>query len=476
MVSADVTFTNNVNLEPAGARVSDWVFQLTPTVRFDETGARTRLVGAISVPILEYVRTSENNYVAPEANVAGTFEAIPQFFFIDASAIVLQEYLSPFGARPSSLVNATENRFTSQTYTVSPYIKGQAPNDIDYELRQRSIWSDANPSNVATSQSYTNEVQAHVGRSPVPVGWSLEYDRSDIKFEDEATERMEISRAHGVYRVDPTLNLFATIGYEDNQFFHTREHGATYGVGMTWLPSDRTRLDAAWEHRFFGSSYHVTFDHRTPLTVWSLAASRDITSYPEQIASLPPGGNVGALLNSLFRSRLPDAVQRQTFVDQFIAQRGLPSELTGPVNLFTQRITLVEAETATFGLIGARNTVFFTAFRSRYEPVDDAQNTDLLPILAQLTQSTQYGASAVWTHRLTQLANLQTTASWWRSKEREPGNTVTDSYSLESFVTTPLSARTNVRAGARFQDGRSNVPGGDYTEFAVFAGITHTFR
>src|SRR5256885_8084943 len=34
------------------------------------------------------------------------------------------------------------------------------------------------------------------------------------------------------------------------------------------------------EHRFFGPSYNVAVENRTPLSVWSLTASRTITTYP----------------------------------------------------------------------------------------------------------------------------------------------------------------------------------------------------
>jgi hypothetical protein len=43
-----------------------------------------------------------------------------------------------------------------------------------------------------------------------------------------------------------------------------------------------------YERRFFGASYRSA-EHRTPLSVWSLNASRNITSYPQELASLPAG-------------------------------------------------------------------------------------------------------------------------------------------------------------------------------------------
>ena len=46
-------------------------------------------------------------------------------------------------------------------------------------------------------------------------------------------------------------------GYEDNRYSVTDYSGAIYGAGLQWKPTERTSLDAKWEHRFFGSSYSV---------------------------------------------------------------------------------------------------------------------------------------------------------------------------------------------------------------------------
>ena len=85
-MSLESTLTDNVNLAPSDQRKSDWVNQFTPALAFHEAGAHTKLDGSISLPMLVYARTSENNYVAPDANVNGTLEAIDKFLFIDAYA------------------------------------------------------------------------------------------------------------------------------------------------------------------------------------------------------------------------------------------------------------------------------------------------------------------------------------------------------------------------------------------------------
>jgi uncharacterized protein (PEP-CTERM system associated) len=229
-----------------------------------------------------------------------------------------------------------------------------------------------------------------------------------------------------------------------------------------------------WEHRFFGSSYLLSFDHRTPLSVWSINAQRDITTYPQQLANFAQGSNVSALLNGLFVSRVQDPLERQLLVDQFIRERGLPTQLASSFALFTQRVTLIESENATFGLLGARNTVLFHLYRTRNEAVESA-DAALAPLLDLLTNVTQVGASAVWAHRLTPNANLDTTLSWSRNKQNAIDERTT-LYSLETRLSRTITTLTSVYAGARYQNSRSDAVGLDFNQFAVFVGINHMFH
>src|SRR4030095_1312892 len=115
--------------------------------------------------------------------------------FIEGTANVSQQYFTPFGAQPVDLSNATNNRYTSQLYRISPFIKGDASDRISYELRNDNIWSRQNnaPTSVDSlpnvafnpSNSYTNQTIGRITREPVPLGWQLDYNRTDIRFTDQ---------------------------------------------------------------------------------------------------------------------------------------------------------------------------------------------------------------------------------------------------------------------------------------------------
>jgi uncharacterized protein (PEP-CTERM system associated) len=475
------TLTNNVSLAPSGSARSDLVTQLTPALSISEVGARTRLSGSLSMPIVLFARTgSDNNQVYAQAALNGTVEAMEKFFFIDGTILVSQQYFTPFGPQPVGLANATQNRYTAESYSVSPYIKGRTAGDVQYLVRDENLWTNASGAPVSgVNGAYTNHFLANASKQSAQIGWVVEYDRSSVSFESQPPLRTQLGRLRLLHNTDPQLQLSASVGYEDNDFALTQNRGAIYGVGATWHPTNRTDLEATWEHRFFGSSYLLNFAHRTPLTVWNLNASRNITSYPQQVATLPTGFDVQSLLNQLFLSSIPDPAQRQMFVDQFIRNHGLPGVLSSPVNLFSEQITLVQQVSASAGLIGARNSILFSVFHVRQQPVS-AANTDLPGFIAAQNNNTQNGGSVVWTHTLSPTMTFALTGAASRSESNVAqtgigGVGTSKQGSITANLTAPLSPNTSATAGIRYQVFRSDLSS-NYTEAAAFVGVNHIFR
>jgi uncharacterized protein (PEP-CTERM system associated) len=308
-----------------------------------------------------------------------------------------------------------------------------------------------------------------------PWGWSADLDLTEVKFNNQAPQKTNLGRVGPRYAYDPQLQLRADVGYEDNHYPFSSYRGPIYGVGFQWRPTDRTNIVANWEHRFFGASYLFTFDHRTPLSVWNINASRNTTSYPQQVASLP-AGNVQGILNQLFISRIPDPNLRQDAIDAVIQNQGLPANLSNPVNLYTQQIFLQESASATFGLLGARNSVYATVFYLHEVPIAGS-GTALPPILAigTLNDNTQQGINVVWTHNLTPSVALNLAATALLTVANEPFTARSKQGNVNMIVTSPLSERTTVFAGARYQLFRSNF-GQSYNEAAIFAGLNYTYK
>jgi uncharacterized protein (PEP-CTERM system associated) len=155
-----------------------------------------------------------------------------------------------------------------------------------------------------------------------------------------------------------------------------------------------------------------------------------------------------------------------------IRDRGLPALLSGAVPLLAQQVTLTESANATAGILGARNSILFTVFRSRNEPLP---GEELAGLLSDQNNNTQIGASAAWTHQLKQNLALATTFDWSRTSANVQSGESTRLYSLRAFLSTSLSALTSVYGGVRYQDSRSDI-GESFREAALFVGLIHMFR
>jgi uncharacterized protein (PEP-CTERM system associated) len=473
---AEETFTNNVDLTPPDTRQSDFVTQITPSLAFTERGQRTRLDGFISLPVLLYARTgSENNNIYPSASVIGDLEVVERFFHVEASANVSQQLFSPFGAQPNDLSNASANRYRAQTFSVSPYIVGTTSGGTSYELRNNNVWTILSGAPIQTNNSNYTEFLAKAENTQQQLGFRANYDFNEVRFTDDTSIRTQIGRVVPVYTVDPQLRLLASVGYEDNQYTFTHSRDTIYGGGFEWSPTERTMVVGNYEHRFFGASYLILLKHRTPLSEWSIQASRNITTYPQQIATVPVGLDVAGFLDSLFLSSIPDAASRQSAVNELIRTRGLPSTLVTPISVYSQQILLQESQTATFALIGARNTILFTIYNVKSQPITAAGS--LLPTVPGINNdNTQTGGSVVWTNRLSSMLVLTASVNAYRTvsnDEQFPGETKQGI--AQVVLSSPVGAHTTAFVGGRFQRLISDVVT-NYNEAAAFIGVAYTFK
>lgn len=466
------TLTDNVNLEPSDFAHSDLVSELIPGFTVNEKGARSDFSGSVRVPILFYVRTgAKNNKVLPEANLRGRIEAVENLFFVEGAASVQQTFFTPFGAQPVSLVNATSNRVRTESYRVTPYLKSPVKRELHYELRDDNIWTRLGSAPSGANDSYTNHLTGNITRDPTPVGWAVEIDRNEDKFVGQRPLITQLARGRLPVQIDPEVRVSATAGYEENRYTFNEPHGVIYGASAEWLPAPRTTLRAKWEHRFFGASYDFSFDDRTPRSTWNFKASRNLTSYPQQLASLPASGDVASTLNQLFLSRIPDPTERQTIVDQIINSAGLPTVLSGPITLFAQQVYLQQDARANVGILGARNHLLFTAYRTRIEPITGS-GTPLPPELIAQNNNTQTGGNVVWDHTMTPTTTLSVNAAIARTVANAGLEGTTTQRSVIAEFISQLSPALTAHLGMRYQIFHSDLAS-SYHEAAIFAGLSY---
>ena len=480
-VEVEGTLTSNANFDRVRSdKQPDFVTRISPGFHVEEYGAHSSLVGTVTVPMYFYARTGgDNNRVLPDASLRANLDALERRFTLDAGVEVHRQFLTPLGATPSSGVSNTLNEYSAGTYHVTPAFHGDLSSNVHYELHDANTWTNVQGAPGQLSDAYTNEAAFNLTREPTPFGWGVEYTHTRVNFKDQLSPTLttEIARLRGDYAPMPDFRVFADVGYENNHYSFSSYEDAIYGVGARWRPSGRTSLDASWEHRFFGSAWHLAFDTRTPLTVWSISSSRDVSTYPQQLATFNAGQDVSTLLNSLFLSRIPDPVARQQAIANFIQLYGLPSTLVGPVQLYSQQARLITDTRAVAGFLGARNSVYFTLYRNRNQQV--VQTTDAAGLILPFNDTTQTGTNLVWSSRLTSVATLTGTVDYNHATDNS-STTIgeqarTNNLTTTLTVITPISPLTDFHYGVRYQFTHSNVAVST-DEAAIYAGIVHRFR
>jgi uncharacterized protein (PEP-CTERM system associated) len=475
-VSVTETYTTNANLAPSGQAQSSFVTSAAASVAVAGNGARVQLNGFATLQGLVYVGDFQQEQLYPQANLIGNVEAVEKFFYIEGAVNVSQQYLSAFGPQTTGNIGVTDNRYTTAGFRLSPYIKGVLPGEITYLLRNDNIWS-----NLGNNQSLPGATASYVtswtGRVESPIrtfGWTIEGITTSTTFTDESSLTNDIVRGYLNYRPDPQVLLYAIAGYEWNDYFLTESNNAVYGVGGEWKPTDRTNIRGNVQNRFFGTEYLAAVTHRNPFSAFDVNASRNITSYPQQLFAAPDGGGVAALVDASFVTRIPDPVARAQAVQAFLAASGLSTSLQTPVNFYTQQVILYDQQSATFTLLGVRNSTAFTLYNRKSEAISGGSGVALPTLLSGQNNNTQRGGAITFSHRLTPLTNLSATYTRYQTTSTPPlvGRTTGDTVLVG--VDTRLGPNTNGFTGMTYSDVASNVSN-DYTVFTVYVGLTHRF-
>ena len=473
------TYTNNANL--SGQAQSSFVTSATAAIVVNGTGARVQLNGSAAVQGLLYLgdfsTNTRDNSVFVRANLLGNVEAVERFFFIEGAVNVSQQYFSPFAAQPDGNIGVTDNRYTAGGFRLSPYIRGVFRDGTTYLLRNDNIWV-----NLGYAQNAQGAVRSYVNRwtgliaSPIRTfGWRIEGNATSTTFTNEQSLNSEIVRGYLDYRPDPQVLLYGIGGYEWNDYFLTKSNNAVYGVGGEWRPTERTVVRGSWQERFFGSEYLAAVTHRNPFTAFNVNATRNITTYPQQLFAGPAGGDVAALVDAALTTRIPDPVQREQAVQTFLSTSGLPSTLQSPLNFYTQQVILYEQQSATFTLLGVRNSTAFTLYNRESEAISGGSGVALPPVLAgSINNNTQRGASVAFSHRLTPIIHLNAIATHYETIAAPPFTAKSTTDRFVGVAGARLSPKTDAFTGLTYTEFTSNVAN-DYNAFTLFVGFRHVF-
>jgi uncharacterized protein (PEP-CTERM system associated) len=475
-VTTQATITDNSAFEESRVEgQSDAVLTVSPSVTFRREGARLRAAGTVGLSAAHYVNGTQAGRLVPAGNVGATLEAIERSFFVDAAAVVTQTRNNPFAPRAEG-VPAIDRLQTAQA-RISPYLQGNPSPNLRYLVRSDNSWTDSRTKDgpAFDLSGYVGRHIAEIERLPRPLGVALQVERTATRFTDtsQGTLTLDAARARIDYAFAAELSAGLRAGYERNDYvLGDGRDGSIYGAELAWRPTERTDFNGFWEHRFFGSGWRLNASHRRPRFALSALLSRDVGSAPQSLFTLTPTDDVAGLLDAAFTTRIPDPAERARVVQEVISRQGLPTSLGAPLNVYTQRISLITSRSASVVLLGARSSAAFTGFYLRTEDLPDS----IFGLLGTAVENnTQRGATVTYSHQLARLVSLNATYGYTRTRAlRAIAPDFSDQHTVRVQTQHQLGPRTSGFIGARYQVFNSSTAE-DAREKAAFAGLTHRF-
>jgi uncharacterized protein (PEP-CTERM system associated) len=475
------TLTDNVRLAPKGQEKTDLVLQATPELSLLHYGGRSFARIDYRPTLYVYTRNPSDSTLRNYLNSLLSVEAIENFFFVDVRARVEDSFISPFRPGTWDSVANVENRVQTASLAVSPWIRGEFDGGYRYLVRNDNYWTTVDATSL--NGQLDNRVRARLESPIAPrFGWALDYHFRRTEFESTQPYYEQQVRFIPHYRLTPELEVSGRLGYESNDYGVGSYSGSIYGAGLDWRPSPRTAVYGFVEHRFFGTGYQANLLYRTRLTSWRLRGSRDTSTYRDQVFSVP-AGDTRELLDAAFSSRIPDPIEREQAVDEFLQSSGLPATLNGPLTYYTNRVYLWDRVDASAGLFGARNSLTFTAFYRKSRAVSDTtqEGNSVLPqdIFAVASQVEQKGGVVAYSHNLSERSALIFSYRRTLTETIDPVPGLPVFHATEDLYRITLNQRispsTYGAMGVRYVDFSSDRPNSSYKERAVFVAVSHRF-
>lgn len=476
-VAASLLATNNVELADKANAKTDYVLTVSPRLGLTGQGAGYQLEGALGLNSVTYLNSSDSNKILPTANIGGTLRVVDQLLYINSRLDVDTLAVDPLMTAAEG-GTAITNRQNIYRYRLSPYIDRRLTEHTRLTARSDNTWvRTENLSSTAGSNThaYVQNDVVRLESEPLPLGFQIEGTRLDSRL-DQGGVRSDVlgdaARVVVLYALDPQFQVAVRGGRERFEYSTTQYTDSIRGYGLRWLPSERTNLEAMYEKRFFGNGWQANFVHRGPSLALSANLTRQITTYAQSLATLPTAGATSTLLDAAYKNTVTDDLKRAELIKGMIAKYNLPENLSGPLQIQSNRPQIQQGGSVTLALLGVRHTLSLRLFQQRMEdlPTDD-------PVLALFTSAVlQRGLTLGFNRRLDPQTTLDSAYTYVRAEDLIlSGETVTQSFRLG--LNHKVSERTLTNAGLRYTRATSTRSGIAplITESAAYVGLSQSF-
>lgn len=439
----DALATYAVNSRTGGRGDPDLVTELRPGLRWD--GQSGRVVGSLSyqLGLVQHSKDYTGERAQNRLNGQASAEVFERWMYVDATASISQQAASALGTQ--TVAGSTQdnaNRIEVGTLSVSPYVRGVLGSAVNYEARLSASATNGRRSITTDSSLMSGTFSLSSAVPGTALGWGLVGSRQISDYRAGRETEFDRISANLSYAADADLTLALRGGQEaTNVIDVTRVTTNTWGLGLTWRPSPRTRAQLDADDRYFGRGYRVVLEHRLPSTTLQWTSSRDASNG----ASIGQGQQTTLyqLFFAQFASIEPDQTQRDVLVRSFLQSQGLDPNAVVSGGVANSAVSVQETHAVSAAYAGRRIAASFQANHGKNQVLGASA------VAAGDQNYTQWGYVANASYRLTPTSSLALTGSRLLSRSSATGNG-TELKSLSLSFSDQIARRTSLSASARY--------------------------
>ncbi|MFQ5686362.1 MAG: TIGR03016 family PEP-CTERM system-associated outer membrane protein [Candidatus Scalindua sp.] len=440
-LSVQETFTDNVTLSPSGSKSRDFISVINPGITINNTSQR--LKADLNYRLQNIIRVDTEDDRFNLLDFDSHLEVLRQHLFLDFSVKNGQQNTTNTGRTASDNLSVTGDRSSVLTYSISPYWQQRLGNFADTEIRytQNKV-----NSNVTDTNSKKVNFKTTSGARFVRLLWDVKFNYETIDSRLQADTKFKDITGRSRYLLTRKFALQAEAGYEDNDFSSGRDSisGARWNLGFEWNPSIRTSINAKYGRRFFGADKSINITHRTKRSRFTLKYFEEADTTRSRLLQQ----QVFNLIDS-FGNRIVNPVTDQ------------PVTIDVGVPVQTTEVFVRDVVTAVYEYTLRRNTIIaeFTNEKRDFELTGDNE--------------TQRHARLRWNWNIGSRTRSNIEFNWYKSEVRSGEDE--KFYTVKYGLSRSISKLLTINVGLSYIKNNSNIPGNEYDEKRVFAGLNKTF-
>lgn len=465
------TLTDSHEPEGGGPRHAESITSIGAGLKL--AGRSGRVEGSLDYSLtgLIHARDTRANELQNRLQASLLGELMPRLVYFEAQAAISQQPISAVRGPSVNGAGARSNLTEVSVLSLRPSFRARIAGEIDAEASL--AWTATDTGQDAASAQASNSVNGSASLSLASatgrrLGWSFIATRSVADF--KTGRRTEDDRLTASLRFSPDIDWQFRVrgGMEANDYRTAeKERFNTWGAGLEWTPSPRTRMSLDGDKRAFGHSHVASLQHRSRRTTWRYTDGQDLSRGSAETAQ----SLVGAydLFFELFAAQEPDPEKRAELVDSLLQRNGLTRESRVAAGFLTSAVTVSRRQEASLAIAAQRSTWLLSAFSNRTERVDTVSGG--LDETSGGTTVRQRGLTVTVTHRLTTTGSVNLNASMVRSSQSAGPRT--ELRSVTGGWTERLGPRTNFTLLVRHTEYDAALE--PYSENAVIANLTLRF-